>query len=99
LDALAPLGMMVTYGNASGPAPPIEPLELSRRGSLSLIRPSLFHYATPDRLPAMAAALFDVIANGAVTPSTPASFPLKDGADAHRLLESGDSAGSIILTP
>ena len=99
LDSLAMRGMMVTFGNASGPVPAVAPLELSRRGSLSLCRPTLFHFATPDRLPAMAAALFEMIASGAIKPARPQAFPLEKVADAHRLLESGKSTGSIILKP
>lgn len=99
LDALALRGMMVTYGNASGPVPPIAPLDLTRRGSLSLARPSLFHYATPDRLPGMAAALFDLLAKGVLKPTIAAAFPLAKGADAHRLLEAGKTVGAIILKP
>jgi len=99
LDSLALRGMMVTYGNASGPVPPVAPLELSRRGSLSLIRPTLFHYATPDRLPDMAAALFDLMAKGVLKPAIAARFPLEKTADAHRLLEAGKTIGSIVLKP
>lgn len=99
LDSLALRGMMVSYGNASGPVPPIAPLELTRRGSLSLARPSLFHYATPDRLPAMAKAVFSLIADGVLKPTIAARLPLERTADAHRLLESGRTIGAIILTP
>lgn len=99
LDALALRGMMVSYGNASGPVPAIAPLELGRRGSLSLIRPSLFHFATPDRLPDMAARLFAMISKGAIRIAAPRAFPLDKIADAHRLLESGTSTGAIVLRP
>ncbi|MDZ7629484.1 MAG: quinone oxidoreductase [Parvularculaceae bacterium] len=99
LDSLAMRGMMVSYGNASGPVPPIAPLELTRRGSISLARPSLFHYAMPDRMPDAAAALFDLMARGVIKPTLAATFPLSKGADAHRLLEEGKTIGSIILKP
>ncbi|WDI32771.1 quinone oxidoreductase [Hyphococcus flavus] len=99
LDSLAMRGHMVTYGNASGPVPAVAPLELSRRGSLTLTRPTLFHYATPDRLPAMAEALFDMAARGALKPKIGHTFKLAEVANAHRLLESGESTGAIILTP
>jgi len=99
LDSLALRGHMVTFGNASGPVPAVAPLELSRRGSLTLTRPTLFHYATPDRLPAMAETLFAMVAKGALRQRIAARFPLKDVADAHRLLESGTSAGAIVLIP
>lgn len=99
LDSLALRGHMVTYGNASGPVPAIAPLELARRGSLTLTRPSLFHYATPERLPAMAAELFAMLASGAVRPHIASRFKLADIADAHRALESGATSGAIVITP
>ena len=99
LDSLAVRGHMVTFGNASGPVPPVAPLELSRRGSLTLTRPTLFHYATPDRLPEMAARLFKMAAEGAVLPKIGGRFTLAEIAEAHRLLESGKSQGAIIVTP
>ncbi len=99
LDSLAMRGHMVTYGNASGPAPAVRPLDLSRRGSLTLTRPTLFHYATPDRLPAMAAKLFEMIAKGAVNPKIGHTFQLGQIAAAHDLLESGKSVGAIVLKP
>lgn len=99
LDSLALRGMMVTYGNASGPVPPVAPLDLTRRGSLTLARPSLFHYATPERLPAMAKALFDLIAAGVLKPQIARTFPLAEAADAHRLLEAGKTIGAIVLRP
>lgn len=99
LDSLAMRGHMVTYGNASGPVPPVSPLDLSRRGSLTLTRPTLFHYATPDRLPVMAAALFEMLAKGVLQPKISEVFQLDKAADAHRLLESGKTTGAIILTP
>ncbi len=99
LDSLALRGAMVTYGNASGPVPPIAPLELTRRGSLTLARPSLFHYATPDRLPSMAKEVFDLIGAGILRPTIAQAFPLERAADAHRLLEAGRTVGAIILKP
>ncbi|MBY0420693.1 MAG: quinone oxidoreductase [Parvularculaceae bacterium] len=99
LDSLAPKGIMISYGNASGPVPPVAPLELGRRGSLFLTRPSLFHYATQDRLRAMAAEVLESLLGGVLRPAAPTRFPLDRAADAHRLLESGASTGSIILIP
>lgn len=99
LNALALRGMMVTYGNASGPVPPIAPLELSRRGSLVLTRPTLFHFATAEGLPAMAEALFEKLGAGLIKPAIAASLPLEKVAEAHRQLESGRTVGSIVLTP
>jgi NADPH2:quinone reductase len=99
LNSLALRGTMVTYGNASGPVPPVAPLDLTRRGSLTLVRPSLFHYATPDRLPGMAATLFDLIARGVLKPQIAASLPLERAGEAHSMLESGKTIGAIILKP
>lgn len=99
LDSLAMRGMMVSYGNASGPVPAIQPLELGRRGSLSLCRPSLFHFATPDRLPAMAKTLFAMIETGAIKIPPPRAFALAEAAQAQTLLESGASTGALILRP
>lgn len=98
LDSLAPRGMMISYGNASGPVPPIAPLELGRRGSLFLTRPSLFHYATPDRLQSMAGDVFRMLTSGVLRPAAATLFPLARASDAHRLLESGASTGSIVMT-
>jgi NADPH2:quinone reductase len=99
LDSLALRGHMVSYGNASGAAPPIAPLELTRRGSLTLSRPSLFHYATPERLPEMAQTLFSAIASKLLKPAAPRAFPLAHAAEAHALLESAATTGALILKP
>ncbi len=99
LDSLALRGMMVSYGNASGPAPAVAPLDLTRRGSIALARPSLFHFATPDRLPVMAEELFALLAENALKTPAPTVFALQDAAEAQRHLESGDSTGPIILKP
>ena len=99
LESLALRGHMVTFGNASGPVPPVSPLELSRRGSLTLTRPTLFHYATPDRLAKMAEALFEMAAKGVLQPAVTEFLTLDWIAGAQRFLESGKSAGSIILKP
>lgn len=99
LDSLAMRGHMVTYGNASGPPPAISPLELAKRGSLTITRPTLFHYATPDRLAEMAERLFAMVASGALKARIGEWFQLADAADAHTRLESGGTSGAIILTP
>ena len=99
LDSLRPLGMMVSFGNASGPPPDINPLALSQRGSLFLTRPTMFHYtATVEQLDETAADLFDVIAKGAVKIATPARYALTDAAQAHRDLEARKTTGCTILT-
>jgi NADPH2:quinone reductase len=100
LDCLKPLGLMVSYGNASGPVPPIAPLELSRRGSLFLTRPTLFHYtATRAALEQAARDLFAVVKSGAVKIRVGQSYPLRDAATAHRDLESRRTTGSTVLLP
>lgn len=100
LDSLRPLGMMVTYGNASGPVPPIAPLELARRGSLFLTRPTLFHYiARRADLERSARELFDVIGQGAVRIEIGQTYALRDVAQAHRDLEARRTVGSTVLLP
>ena len=100
LDSLRPLGMMVTYGNASGPVPPFAPLELARRGSLFLTRPILFHYvARRAELERGARELFDVIGRGAVRIEIGQSYALQDVAQAHRDLEARRTVGSTVLIP
>jgi NADPH2:quinone reductase len=100
LDALAPRGHLVSYGNASGPVPPFSPLELASRGSLSLTRPRLFDYiATRAELEAAAAALFDMIGQGKLGIEVGLRLPLRDAAEAHRALEGRRTTGSIVLAP
>jgi NADPH2:quinone reductase len=100
LDCLRPLGMMVTYGNASGPVPPVAPLELARRGSLFLTRPILFHYiARRADLDRAARELFDVIGRGAVRIEIGQTYALQDAAQAHRDLEARRTIGSTVLIP
>jgi NADPH2:quinone reductase len=100
LDSLRPLGMLVAFGNASGPPPAFDPLLLGSKGSLFLTRPSLFHYAA-DRadLEALAKALFDVVASGAVKIEINQTYPLSDIAQAHRDLESRKTTGSTVILP
>lgn len=100
LDCLARLGTMVSFGNASGPPPPIEVLELARRGSLTLSRPSLMDYtATRAELVECARELFDVVASGAVRAHVGARRPLAEAAEAHRALEARETSGATVLVP
>jgi len=100
LDSLRPRGMMVTFGNASGPVPPIAPLELSRRGSLYLTRPTLFHYiATRSALQRAAQELFNLVAHSVITVHVGQTYPLQDAARAHRELEARLTTGSTVLLP
>ncbi|HXS27751.1 MAG TPA: quinone oxidoreductase [Steroidobacteraceae bacterium] len=100
LDCLRPLGMMVTYGNASGPPPALSPLELSKRGSLFLTRPTLFSYiATRKELDAAARELFAMVKNRKVRIRIGQTYPLAEVAQAHRDLEARRTTGSTVLLP
>jgi NADPH2:quinone reductase len=99
LDCLAPKGLMVSFGNASGPVPPVEPGLLAQKGSLFLTRPTLFTYtATQAELAAAATELYDVVASGKVKVEVKQRFALRDAADAHRALEARQTTGSTVLT-
>jgi NADPH2:quinone reductase len=100
LDCLAPLGMMVSYGNASGPVPPVELSLLAAKGSLFLTRPSLATY-TAKRATLLAAAddLFRVVLDGTVKIEVDQTFPLRDAAAAHHAMESRKTTGSTVLLP
>jgi NADPH2:quinone reductase len=99
LDCLRLRGLMVSFGNASGPVEPISPLLLSQKGSLYLTRPTLFHYvAMREELEQSAAELFDMVSTGKVKVEVKQRFPLKDAAEAHRQLEARKTTGSTILT-
>jgi NADPH2:quinone reductase len=100
LDSLRPLGLMVSYGNASGPVPPFQPLELAKRGSLFLTRPTLFHYiVSRGELVRAARELFEVIGRGAVRIEIGQTYALSDVAQAHRDLEGRRTVGSTVLIP
>ena len=99
LDCLKLRGLMVSFGNASGPPDPIPPNLLAQKGSLYLTRPTLFHYiATREQLEQSANELFDVVASGKVKIEVQQRFALKDAAEAHRQLEARKTTGSTILT-
>jgi NADPH2:quinone reductase len=100
LDCLRPLGMLVTFGNASGPPPPIEPLVLSQKGSLFLTRPTLAHYtAQREDLLRAADALFEAMRSGVVKAQIGQTYPLAQAAQAHRDLEGRKTTGSTLLLP
>lgn len=100
LDSLRPHGVMVTFGNASGPVPPFAPAELAKRHSLFVTRPVLFDFIdTREHLLAASAELFDVLASGVVTISVNQRYPLAEAAQAHRDLEARKTTGSTILVP
>ena len=100
LDVLKPRGMMVTFGNASGPPPEISPLILSQKGSLFLTRPTMFHYIeTREKLLGRAGDLFGWIASGDLDVRIGEHFALEDAADAHRALEGRRTTGKVLLHP
>ena len=100
LDCLAPLGLMVSFGNASGPVPPVDIGILAAKGSLYLTRPSLATYAAKRAdLEKTAQDLFDVVLKGAVKIQVNQTYPLKDAAAAHIALESRQTTGSTVLVP
>lgn len=100
LDCLAPLGMMVSFGSASGPVAPFGLNELATRGSLFVTRPSLFNYtAKRDDLEIMAAELFGMVESGKIKIDINQRYALKDVAQAHHDLESRKTTGSSILIP
>ncbi|MFZ3582528.1 quinone oxidoreductase family protein [Loktanella sp. DJP18] len=99
LDCLRPVGMMISFGNASGVVPPFDLAILGKKGSLQITRPTLFsHIADHETCQAMAAHLFDKVISGAVTINIGQSYPLDRVADAHRDLEARKTTGSTILT-
>jgi NADPH2:quinone reductase len=100
LASLGKRGLFCNFGNASGPAPPVAPLELSRGGSLYMTRPTMFDYiATPGEFQASAGALFKMIASGAVTIEIGQTFPLADIREAHEALASRATTGATVLIP
>ncbi len=100
LDCLAPLGMMVSYGSASGPVGAVDVGLLAAKGSLFLTRPSLATYTAKRRdLETCAGELFDVVLSGAVKIRVNQTFPLSEAAEAHRALEARRTTGSTVLLP
>lgn len=100
LDCLRPKGMMVSYGQASGPIPPFDIAELSKRGSLYLTRPSLMDYMKRDATYREAAsALLQAIAGGDIRIHVAQQFALKDAAKAHLALETRETIGATVLVP
>jgi NADPH2:quinone reductase len=100
LDCLRPFGMAVNYGNASGHVPPLDLLDLARRGGLSVSRPGLSHYLKePGALHAAAAELFALVAGGVLRIEIGRTYSLREAAQAHRDVESRTFAGSAVLIP
>ncbi len=100
MDCLRPRGFLVTFGNASGPVPPIEPLILTQKGSIFLTRPSLMHY-TESRadLELSARSLFEAVTQYRLRIEIGGTYPLAEAAEAHRDLEARLTTGSLILEP
>jgi NADPH2:quinone reductase len=100
LTLLRPRGMMVTFGNASGPVDPVSPLELSANGSLFLTRPTLFHYLrTHSEMQSRTDDLFGWVASGDLDVRIGARYALRDAAEAHRALEGRATTGKVLLIP
>ncbi|MBO0763075.1 MAG: quinone oxidoreductase [Hyphomicrobiaceae bacterium] len=100
LDCLRPFGIIVNYGNASGHVPPLDILDLSKKGALSVSRPGLSHYLKePGALHTAAAELFSLAADGTLKIEIGRTYPLRDAAQAHRDVEGRMLAGSIVLIP
>jgi NADPH2:quinone reductase len=100
LDCLRPRGMMVTYGNASGPAPEIAPLLLNQKGSIFLTRPTLAHYAaTREELEWRAGDVLNWIQDGSLKLHIQQTYKLADVAQAQRDLESRQTMGKLVLEP
>jgi len=99
LDCVALRGSLILYGQSSGPVPPFDPARLAKRGAF-LTRPSLAHYThTREELLWRSRELFEAIESGAVKLRIAKEFPLREAAEAHRLLESRNAAGKLLLIP
>lgn len=91
---------MILYGQASGPADPLDPQDLNRHGSLFLTRPSLFHYiAEREELERRASDLFGWISKGEVEVRIDRTLSLDEAEDAHRYLEGRKTRGKVLLIP
>jgi NADPH2:quinone reductase len=100
IDSLAPLGLMISYGNASGPVPPVDISMLGAKGSLFLTRPTLATYTSKrSDLERVAADLFEVVGSGVVKIQVNQRFSLKDAGLAHTALEARKTTGSTVLIP
>jgi NADPH2:quinone reductase len=100
LGSVARRGLLVTYGNASGPVPPFTALDLLSAGSVFVTRPTLADYCrSPDEMTASAARLFEMVEKGSVTVRIGATYKLLEAAEAHRAIESRATTGSTVLIP
>jgi NADPH2:quinone reductase len=100
LGSVARRGLLVTYGNASGPVPPFSALDLLKAGSAFVTRPTLSDYMlTSEEMRTSATRLFEMIESGALKIMAGTTFPLTDAADAHRAMEGRSTSGSVVLIP
>jgi len=100
IDCLAPRGMLALFGQSSGVVPPIDPLLLSRKGSLFMTRPTLGHYiATREELVWRAGDVLGWVSEGALSVRVDREVPLAQAADAHRALEERRTTGKVLLVP
>jgi NADPH2:quinone reductase len=99
-DCMAPFGMIVNYGNASGHVPPLDILKLSLKGSLSVCRPGVSHFlGDPGRFRELCGELFEAAARGILKTTAIRTYPLADAAAAHRDAEAAAHAGPVVLLP
>jgi NADPH:quinone reductase len=100
LNSLAPRGMLVLFGQSSGPVPPVDPQVLNAKGSLYLTRPTVTHYtATRDELLTRSRDLFVWMESGRLQVRIDRTYPLADAAAAHRALEGRETKGKVLLLP
>lgn len=100
ISVLRPRGVMVTFGNASGPVDPVSPLDLMTNGSLYLTRPTLFDYVSgPEELRSRAADIFTWIESGDLDIRIGATYPMSEATAAHTALESRQTTGKVLLVP
>lgn len=100
LDCLRPMGLMISYGNASGPVNNVNLRDLATRGSLSIIRPILMDFMKPvEKLEEASAVLFELVATGVIKPQIEKQFELKDVQLAHQELFNRDRIGGVLLRP
>jgi NADPH2:quinone reductase len=99
LSSLATRGHLVCFGNSSGLVPPFSVNELRDRGSLSVSWVRFGDYTAGEELHTAAKTLFDAVSSGALNPAPPQCVPLAQAAEAHRLLESGRTTGTVVLVP
>jgi NADPH:quinone reductase len=100
LDCVEPLGLVVSFGNASGPVPPVNLGVLAQKGSLYVTRPTLFaHLASRETAQEMTGELFAMVASGAIVIDPPRRYALADAVQAHRDLEARNTTGALVLVP